>query len=167
MAILKTFFRLFASRNYIDVTSLAYQKPFSRKTIALKPLPKRKTTIKKFKITPLKPPLLDAKLTAKPLISKTQATITKTQALRVFKKEAVIAGEVTHFFPKIQVCVIRAKKTVSLGDTLHFKGPSTDFTQTIQSMQINHAQVKQAKINEEFGLKLNKPVRVSDICLFA
>ena len=50
----------------------------------------------------------------------------------------VKVGEVVKFFAKPSVAaVIVTEGTLKLGDTVHFKGHTTDFTQQIESMQIN------------------------------
>lgn len=162
MAIFKTLFRLLSCRHYIDITSLADQRPLRTQRASVRSVGKKKTLSGRF--TPAALPSTQAK--PKPVSFATSRKLFKAETQTKPVKKAVVAGEVTHFFPKIQVCVIRAKKTISLGDTLHFQGPQTDFTQTIQSMQINHAQVQQAKANEEFGVKLIKPAYPKDICLF-
>ena len=48
----------------------------------------------------------------------------------------VKVGEVVKFFAKPSVAaVIVTEGTLKLGDTVHFKGHTTDFTQQIESMQ--------------------------------
>lgn len=77
------------------------------------------------------------------------------------KKEQQI-GEVTHVFSKISVAVIKFSKPVSVGDKIHIKGHSDDFSQTIESMQIDHEQVQKAKKGEEAGMKVEGKVHEGD-----
>ena len=72
-------------------------------------------------------------------------------------------GKIAHFFPKISVAVVDLKASLSVGDKIRFQGPTTDFEQTVQSMQIEHSDVKQAKAGQSIGLKVNDRVRENDI----
>jgi len=71
-------------------------------------------------------------------------------------------GKVTHFFSKISVAVVELNAPLSVGDKIRIQGPTTDFEQTVQSMQIEHENVKTAKKGQSIGLKVNERVRESD-----
>ena len=72
-------------------------------------------------------------------------------------------AEVTHFFPHVKAAVIKLKKdTLSAGDTLYFKGHTTDFEQKIKSMQVNHTPIDKAQKGQEIGLKVKSKVRHGD-----
>jgi putative protease len=71
-------------------------------------------------------------------------------------------GKVAHFFSKISVAVIDLSAPLSVGDKIHIIGPTTDFEQTIESMQIEHQNVKMAKAGQSIGLKVNEQVRERD-----
>jgi len=71
-------------------------------------------------------------------------------------------GKVTHFFSKISVAVIELKATLSVGDRIRVQGPTTDFEQTVDSMQIEHENVKTAKAGQSIGLKVKERVREKD-----
>ena len=47
-------------------------------------------------------------------------------------------GHVTHFFNKINVAVLSIKDELNLGETIHILGHTTDFTQKVTSIQIEH-----------------------------
>jgi len=69
-------------------------------------------------------------------------------------------GYVSNFFNKISVAAVEITDgTVSVGDTLHFKGHSTDFKSKVFSMQIEHEPVTVAKQGDSIGLKLSEKVR--------
>lgn len=72
-------------------------------------------------------------------------------------------GKITHFFSKINVAVVELKATLSVGDKIRVQGPSTDFEQAVESMQIEHENVKTAKAGQSVGLKINDRVREHDI----
>lgn len=71
-------------------------------------------------------------------------------------------GEVTHFYKNINVAVIKFSEPVKVGDTVHFRGVTTDFTQKIKSMQFDHEEIEEAKKGEEVGLKVDERVRIGD-----
>ena len=71
-------------------------------------------------------------------------------------------GKVAHFFSKIDVAVIDVTDTISVGDKIFIKGPTTDIEQTIDSMEIEHEKVKQATAGQSIGMKVDGRVRESD-----
>lgn len=76
--------------------------------------------------------------------------------------EEKLIGKVSHYFTKISVGVIELEDTVKVGDTIHIKGATTDFAQQIESMQIEHESINEAKVGQSIGLKVNEPVREND-----
>jgi len=79
------------------------------------------------------------------------------------KAEAVEIGRVTHFFSKISVAVVELKGTVSIGDRIWVRGAITDFQQAVESMQIEHQDVKSAGSGQSIGLKVAARVREGDL----
>lgn len=77
--------------------------------------------------------------------------------------ELVEVGKITHFFSKINVAVVELKETLSVGDKIRIQGPSTDFEQTVTSMQIEHEGVQTAKAGQSIGLKVNDHVKEQDV----
>jgi putative protease len=71
-------------------------------------------------------------------------------------------GRVTHYFTKIGVAIVELKSLLSVGDRIHFKGPNTDFAQSVESIQIEHQNVTQAKTGQSIGLKVDNRVREND-----
>jgi translation elongation factor EF-Tu-like GTPase len=71
-------------------------------------------------------------------------------------------GKVAHFFSKINVAVIDVTGTISVGDEIFIKGPTTDIEQTIDSMEIEHEKVKQATAGQSIGMKVAGRVREND-----
>ena len=47
-------------------------------------------------------------------------------------------------------------------DTIHIKGHSTDFTQQVESMQVEHETVEELKKGDEVGLKVTDKVHERD-----
>lgn len=79
------------------------------------------------------------------------------------KVEGEVIGKITHYFPKISVAVVELSGTLSAGDQIRVKGASTDFEQKVDSMQIEHEKVEEAKKGQSVGLKTAEPVRPHDI----
>ncbi len=71
-------------------------------------------------------------------------------------------GEITHYFNKINVAVIELSDTLKTGDKIKIKGATTDFDQNVDSMQIEHEQVEEAKAGQAIGMKVTEPVRAGD-----
>jgi putative protease len=77
-------------------------------------------------------------------------------------ENVVKVGRVSHFFSKISVAVVELTAPLVVGDRLVFKGPNTDFEQTVESMQIEHANVQRAEAGQSIGLKVLQHVRETD-----
>ena len=72
-------------------------------------------------------------------------------------------GEVTHFFDRIQVCVIKITRGgIQKGDRLLIEGKAGQLEQKVTSMQIESQDVNSARRGQLIGLKVNKPVKVGD-----
>jgi len=71
-------------------------------------------------------------------------------------------GEVTHYFNNLGVAIVKFSKAVSTGDTVLFKGATTDFTHKVDSMQLDHEEVDKAKKGQEIGIKVAERVRAGD-----
>lgn len=71
-------------------------------------------------------------------------------------------GEVTHYYSGIGVAIVRFTKPVSVGARVRFKGATTDFTETIRSMQYDHRDITEAKKGDEVGVKVGEKVREGD-----
>jgi len=72
-------------------------------------------------------------------------------------------GEVEHYFGKISVAAIRVTAgRLDVGDTVRFKGKTTDFEQKIESIQIEHSSVESAGPGDEIGVKVEQKVREGD-----
>jgi len=72
-------------------------------------------------------------------------------------------GEVVKYFAKPGVAAVTLHKgSISIGDTIHIKGHTTDFEQQIESMQIEHQDVQTAGPGPSIGIKVKERVRVGD-----
>ena len=72
-------------------------------------------------------------------------------------------GKVEDYYNQIGVVAIEVTGDhVAVGDTVHFHGHTTDFTQTVNSMQIGHNPVQEAHKGDEIGIKVRERVRNHD-----
>lgn len=74
-------------------------------------------------------------------------------------EEGKLIGKVTHYFGNIGVAVLELSDTLKVGDTIRIVGGATDFTQTVESMEVEHKKVTEAKAGESIGLKVSQKVR--------
>lgn len=118
-------------------------KPSVKKSKHVKGLKSAKSILKKQSHNPVRPE-------------------TKVQEKKRSSKAAQI-GEVTHYFDKIKVCVIRIDRGIlKKGDHLVIAGNKGNLTQLVGSMQIENEDVSVARKGQLIGLKVAKEVYVGD-----
>lgn len=71
-------------------------------------------------------------------------------------------GEVVHYYGHLMVAVVKFGRSVKAGEKVRFKGATTDFEQQLDSMQLNHKEVGEAKKGKEVGIKVREKVRSGD-----
>ena len=79
------------------------------------------------------------------------------------EENVVQVGHITHFFSKIGVAVVELTAPLAVGDSILVKGPSTDFEQVVESMQIEHESLPKAEAGQAIGLKLAEQARERDV----
>ena len=74
-------------------------------------------------------------------------------------------GVVTHYYGHLSVAVVKLEPgtTLRVGDNIHVKGHTTDFSQPVESLQVAHAPVNEVGPNDDFGLKVKDHVREHDV----
>lgn len=157
------------------------KKAKSKKTTAAK-----KKTTKKLIKKAVKKKTARKKAVQKKKTGKTKARTARTPTAAITSKEAVIIepgppsvyvppveepaaneqaiGTVTHYYSHLSVAVIQINKgLLQTGSTIHVKGHTTDFFQSIESMEYEHQHVEQAGAGQSVGLKVKDHVRQHDI----
>lgn len=86
----------------------------------------------------------------------------KKEKVEKEKKPGKPIGAITHYYSKIGVGIIELKDNVKIGEKIKIKGHSTDIEQNIDSMQVDHKEVEEAKKGDVIGLKVNDKVREGD-----
>ena len=72
-------------------------------------------------------------------------------------------GVITHYFGKIGVAGLNVTDgDLRVGDTIHIKGHTSDFTQGVDSMQIEHQSVEVAQPGQKVGLRVIEQAREHD-----
>ena len=134
-------------RKKAAVTKAATRRKASRKT---------KTTSKK---------------TAKKKVSPRSASIKKTEPTTktATKLTPQASGEqrigvVTHYYSHLSVATMRIEPgtTLHVGDVIHIYGHTTDFTQKVESLEVDHAPVTEVGPSDDFGLKVIEHAREHD-----
>jgi hypothetical protein len=72
-------------------------------------------------------------------------------------------GQITHYFHKINVGIIELSLPLVIGDCILVKGPTTDFEQTVSSMQIERKNIAHAEAGQSIGLKLVQQAKEQDV----
>ncbi|MDH3456140.1 MAG: EF-Tu/IF-2/RF-3 family GTPase [Gemmatimonadota bacterium] len=74
-----------------------------------------------------------------------------------------LIGTVTHFFKGPSVAVVSVTDgQIAVGDEVRFKGHTSDFTERIGSMEVDHKKVDQAKKGDEVAIKVVARARPHD-----
>jgi hypothetical protein len=136
---------------------------------------KAKTAPKKKKAKPAKKKTVRAKVKtpkkrAKPAKSaRKKAPKKKARAKKETPASGVVPppnsqrlGRVEDYFAKIGVAALTLEKPVSVGARLHILGHTTNFEQTLGSMQIDHVAVTDAKAGDSIGIKVTARARGGD-----
>jgi hypothetical protein len=74
-------------------------------------------------------------------------------------------GVVTHYYGHLSVVAMRLEPgaTLHVDDVIHILGHTTDFTQKVESLELNHAPVTEVGPNDDFGLKVAEHAREHDV----
>jgi len=82
--------------------------------------------------------------------------------LCIFMGEKKLIGKITHYFSKINVAVVELSGGIRVGENISIEGPTTNFKQTVDSMQIEHKPVQTATSGQAIGMKVSENVREGD-----
>jgi translation elongation factor EF-1alpha len=74
-----------------------------------------------------------------------------------------LVGMVVHYFKGPSVAIVRlAEGTLAVGDRVRFHGHTTEFTEQIASMEVNHQKVPQANAGDEVAIQVADRTRQHD-----
>ena len=73
--------------------------------------------------------------------------------------EGRLIGRVTHYFPHVGAAVLELNEPLKVGDTIRIVGGQVDFTQQVESMEIDRKKVNEAKPGEAVAVLVKEKVR--------
>ncbi len=127
----------------------------------------KKKAIKKIKKPTRKATKVAKKTTKKPAKKTTKKTkkVVKKVVKKVAKKEdGQLIGKIIHYYDHIGVGIIELNKgSLMIGNKIKIKGTTTEFEQSVTSMQIDHEQITKAKKGDVIGLKVKDKTREGDL----
>ena len=95
----------------------------------------------------------------KPVKKTVKPASVKTSARRGKNPEGKLVGKISHYFSNIEVAVVELSSPLKVGDIVRvIGGQETDFNQKVDSMQIEHEQVKLGKKGDSVGMKVKEKV---------
>jgi translation elongation factor EF-1alpha len=71
-------------------------------------------------------------------------------------------GTVTHYFSHLSVAAVALSRALTVGDRIHIRGHTTDFEQTVESMEVEHEKVESAQPGDDIALAVVDHVREHD-----
>jgi putative protease len=71
-------------------------------------------------------------------------------------------GTITHYYGHISVAIVQLSDSLKVGENIHIKGHTSDFTQEVSSMQIEHKDVSEAKSGDLVGIKIAQKAHPQD-----
>jgi putative protease len=75
------------------------------------------------------------------------------------KEKEVLIGVVANYFDHVGVAAVKLKTGLKKGDKIRVIGGNVDYEQTVDSMQIQHKPIAEAKKGDDVGIKLKEKVR--------
>lgn len=75
------------------------------------------------------------------------------------QQEGKFIGKVTHYFPHVEAAVLELTEPLRVGDTIRIAGGEVDFTQQVESMQIERQPVDSAKPGDSVAVKVVQKVK--------
>ncbi len=75
---------------------------------------------------------------------------------------ATFLGKVRNYFSDLHVFAVKLEATLALGDTIRIKGHTTDLTQKVEHMQVDHLNVQSASPGEAAAIQAADQVRFGD-----
>jgi len=138
-----------AARKASTTRKKTAKKGSPRSASTKKAEPTAKTAVKPAPVSALTQPAA-----ARPVPSRPEQPASREQRI----------GVVTHYYSHLSVASMRLEPgaTLHVGDVIHICGHTTDFTQRVESLEVNHAPATEVGPNDDFGLKVTEHAREHD-----
>lgn len=75
---------------------------------------------------------------------------------------ATAIGTVTHYFGHLSVAAVSLTQPLDVGDRIHIHGHTTDFLETVHSMEVDHRPVTHAEPGDDVAINVSDRVREHD-----
>lgn len=72
-------------------------------------------------------------------------------------------GVISHYYTHLGVATMVVEAELKVGDTIHIRGHASDFTQKVESIQIEHENIDLAKKGDNIGIKVKEHAREHDV----
>jgi len=72
-------------------------------------------------------------------------------------------GKVNHYYNRISVAVLELSGELQIGDKILILGRTTELTQVVTSMEIEHRKMQKVGPGMDVALKVAEPVRKGDM----
>ena len=74
----------------------------------------------------------------------------------------IMVGNVEHYYSHLGVAAVKLDDGLKVGDSIHILGHTSDFTQNVDSIQIEHKNVDHAESGDRVGIKIIQHGREHD-----
>ena len=139
----------------------AKTKAKKKKTTTGKPVIRKKVARKKVAARKKTKPKAKAASKAKRVTARAPAPMPAAPAIPPGTERI---GVVTHYFSHLAVAIVQLETgNVRAGDVVHIKGHTSDFTQRVESMEIDHVHVSEVRPGQSFGLRVKEHAREHDV----
>lgn len=73
-------------------------------------------------------------------------------------------GVVTHYFNHLSVAIVHLETgSLRVGELVRIKGHTSDFTQPVESMEVEHVPLDEARAGQSVGLRVKEHAREHDV----
>lgn len=72
-------------------------------------------------------------------------------------------GRVAGFFAHVSVAIVELTAALKVGDAMYIKGHTTDVQQQVDSLQVDHVSVQEARPGQSVGVKVTTRCRQHDV----
>ncbi|MFL6623268.1 MAG: EF-Tu/IF-2/RF-3 family GTPase [Sulfurifustaceae bacterium] len=146
-------------------------KKTKKKAAVRKTAPKKaaRRSAKKAPVSKKAAPTKSAK--AKPRSAAVKRPAAAAPAAGAAKPEAAVAppageriGVIEHYYSHLSVAVIKLESgALREGEVVHIKGHTSDFTQRVESLEVDHAPVSEAHAGQSVGMRVREHAREHDV----
>lgn len=150
-----------APRKSIKAVSTKKINPVTKKAVPSKLSKKSEKPVRASSVRVVKKPKVSAVKPKSKITAVKVKSNPKTSVADLSKLSEI--GEITHYFPRIGVSVLKMNSGVlKVKDCIEIRGSKTNLRQVVASMQIESVDVKTAKKGQLVGLKVDAEVHVGD-----